>query len=715
MNLEQLFSKMSLKEKIFQLEQFNSVLLKPLVGWDATGPMKNLGLTEEDLKMTGSVLNSMGAERMKGIQTEFLEKSQQEIPLAFMHDVIHGYRTIYPINLGLACSFNLDLIRDVAEMAAREAVLDGVNVTFAPMVDLARDARWGRVMETSGEDPYWNSLIAAATVQGFQKGGIATCVKHFAAYGGAVAGKDYAEVDMSEYTLREYYLPAYKAAIDAGAEMVMPSFNLLNGVPATGNTWLLQDILRDEWGFDGVVVSDYAAICEMITHGYAEDEKDAACKALLAGVDVEMCSTMYAHHLEQLLAEGKVTQEQIDRAVLRVLRLKEKLGLFENPYRRADAQKAKEVILCEKHRTLARKSVEESAVLLKNNGVLPLSHDTKSMAVIGPHGDTGHVLGWWLCGGLAEETITVCEGLRRWNQNLNVRYAKGCEIGWNNTDESLIAEAVEVAKTSETVVLCLGEKEEESGESNSKTDLDLPQIQYKLLEAVLAVNQNVVVLLFTGRPLAITRLHRLAPAILNVWWPGTECGSAVANLLFGDVVPSGKITMTFPYSSGQCPIYYNHCRTGRPSPYGRYDIQHSTRYLDTPNEPLYPFGYGLSYSDFAYSDLQLSSDTMQSGGEILASITVQNVGKYKAKETVQLYICDVAASLVRPVKELKGFEKVELEAGESRRISFKIAEEMLAFYGVGMKRTVESGRFYVFIGKDSDVAEYKEFRLLSSR
>jgi beta-glucosidase len=712
MNIEELLKVMSLKEKIFQLEQFNSVLLKPLKGWDATGPMRDMGLTEEDLKDTGSLLNSMGAERMKDIQKEFLEKNGNKIPLAFMHDVIHGYRTIYPINLGLACSFNLDLIRDCAEMAATEAVLDGVNVTFAPMVDLARDARWGRVMETSGEDPYLNSQIARVTVEGFKKGGIATCVKHFAAYGGAEAGKDYASVDMSEYTLREYYLPAYKAAIDAGADMVMPSFNVLNGIPATGNAWLLNDVLRDEWGFDGVIVSDYGAIAEMCAHGYAEDEKDAAYKALTANVDIEMCSTLYAHNLEKLLEEGKITQAQIDKAVLRVLRLKKKLGLFENPYRFANEERAKDVFLCDKHRELAKKAIEESAVLLKNDGVLPLFKTTKSVAVIGPHGDTGHMLGWWLCGGLAEETITVCEGLRRYNPNMDVRYAKGCEIGWNSTNESYISEAVALAKNSEAVVLCIGEKEEESGESNSKANLELPEVQYKLLEEVLAVNKNAVVLLFTGRPLALTRLNAIAPAILNVWWPGTECGNAVANLLFGEVVPSGKITMSFPYASGQCPIYYNHYRTGRPSPYGRYDILHATRYLDAPNEPLYPFGYGLSYTDFTYSGIELSSNSMECGGEITASVTITNAGKYKAKETVQLYIRDVAGSFVRPVKELKGFEKIELDVGESKKITFTITEEMLAFYGADMRRNAEKGKFHVFIGKDSDVETYQEFELL---
>lgn len=712
MKIKEMLSTMSLKEKIFQLEQFNSVLLKPLEGWDATGPMKDLGVTEEDLRDTGSLLNSMGAERMKDIQKDFLANNEKKIPLAFMHDVIHGYRTIYPVNLGLACSFDLDLMRDCAEMAATEAVLDGVNVTFAPMVDLARDARWGRVMETSGEDPYLNSLIAKATVEGFKKGGIATCVKHFAAYGGALAGKDYTEVDMSEYTLREYYLPAYKAAVDAGADMVMPSFNVLNGIPSTGNVWLLKDILRDEWGFDGVIVSDYGAVWELCVHGYAEDAKDAAYKALNAGVDIEMCSTMYAHNLEELLKEGKITEAQIDQAVLRILRLKEKLGLFENPYGKANAQKAQEVILCNQHREIARKAVEESAVLLKNDGVLPLSRDTKSVAVIGPHGDTGHVLGWWLCGGLAEDTVTVCDGLRKYNPDMDVRYAKGCEIGWNATDESYIAEAVELAKNSEAVVLCLGEKEEETGESNSKTILDIAEVQYKLLEAVLAVNQNVVVLLFTGRPLAITRLDKLVPAILNVWWPGTECGNAVANLLFGDVVPSGKLTMTFPYTSGQCPIYYNHYRSGRPLPYGVNDVLHATRYIDTPNEPLYPFGYGLSYTQFTYSNVALSADTMTFGGEITASVTVTNTGKYKAKETVQLYIRDLAGSHVRPVKELKGFEKVELDAGESKKITFTITEEVLAYYGAGMRRIAEKGKFYVFIGTNSDTENYKEFCLI---
>ncbi len=711
MKIEEILSRMSLKEKIFQLEQFNSVLLKPLAGWDATGPMKDLKLAEEDLQYTGSVLNSTGAERMRDIQTEFLAKNEKKIPLAFMHDVIHGYRTIYPINLGLASSFNLDLMRDCAEMAATEAVLDGVNVTFAPMVDLARDARWGRVMETSGEDPYLNSQVAKVTVEGFKKGGIATCVKHFAAYGGALAGKDYAEVDMSEYALREYYLPAYKAAIDAGVDMVMPSFNVLNGIPATGNTWLMKDILREEWGFDGVIISDYGAIWELVAHGYAEDEKDAAYKALTAGVDVEMCSTMYAHNLEKLLQEGKITEAQIDKAVLRVLRLKEKLGLFEKPYRFADEKKADEIVLCDRHREIARKAAEESAVLLKNDGVLPLSKSTKTVAVIGPHGDTGHVLGWWLCGGLAEETVTVCDSLRRYKDDLTVRYAKGCEIGWDNTDECYISEAVELAKNSEAVVLCLGEKEEESGESNSKTNLDLPEIQYKLLEKILEVNQNVAVLLFTGRPLACTRLQAKAPAILNVWWPGTECGNAVANLLFGEVVPSGKITMSFPYSSGQCPIYYNHYRTGRPSPHGRYDILHATRYLDTPNEPLYPFGYGLSYSEFDYSAVELSSNVMKRGEEITASVTVTNTGKYKAKETVQLYIRDLAGSFVRPVKELKDFEKIELDAGESKKVAFTITEETLAFYGADMQKKAENGKFHVFIGGSSDVESYQEFEL----
>lgn len=703
---------MTLKEKLFQLEQFNSVLLKPLKGWDATGPMQQLGIKEGELSLTGSVLNSMGAERMKDIQYDFLKKNSNGIPLMFMHDVIHGYRTIYPINLGLAASFNLELIHSCAEMAAREAVVDGVNVTFAPMVDLARDARWGRVMETSGEDTYLTSIIAKTTVDGYKKGGVATCVKHLAAYGAAEAGKDYSVADMSEYTMREYYLPAYKAAIDAGADMVMPSFNVLNGIPATGNKWLLTDVLRNEWGFDGVVVSDYAAVAELVAHGYAEDDKDAAYKAFSAGVDIEMCSANYVHYLEELLSEEKISEKQIDAAVLRVLNLKKKLGLFNNPYRYADYNRAEEIILCDDHREIARKAVEESCVLLKNDGILPFSKETKSVAVIGPHGNTGHVLGWWLCGGLAEETVTVCDGLRNYNENLEVCFERGCEGGLECTDESGISKAVESAKKCDAVVLCLGESENESGESNNKTYLDLPEVQYKLLNSVLEVNKNVVVLLFTGRPLAAVRLHRIAPAILNVWWPGTECGNAVANLLFGKVVPSGKLTMSFPYSSGQCPIYYNHFQSGRPAPKGRYDILHTTRYLDSPNEPLYPFGYGLSYTNFVYSEPILSANSLKRGESLEVSVTVINNGGYKAKEVVQLYIRDVCGSIVRPVKELKGFQKIVLEKGESKTVTFTITEDMLAFYGADGKRKAENGRFYIYIGTDSDVDTYKEFQLI---
>lgn len=412
------------------------------------------------------------------------------------------------------------------------------------------------------------------------------------------------------------------------------------------------------------------------------------------------------------MSEGKINEEQIDAAVLRVLNLKKKLGLFDNPYRYADKEKTEKIILCNKNREIARKAVEESCVLLKNNGVLPFSKETKSVAVIGPHGNTGHVLGWWLCGGLAEETVTVCDGLRNYNEDLDVCFVQGCEGGWNCTDEGGIAEAVSMAKTCEAVVLCLGESENESGESNNKTYLDLPEIQYKLLDAVMAVNKNVVVLLFTGRPLATVRLHKVAPAILNVWWPGTECGNAVANLLFGKVVPSGKITMSFPYSSGQCPVYYNHYSTGRPAPYGKFDIQHSTRYLDTPNDPLYPFGYGLSYTEFSYSNITLSSNIMKRDEEIIAIVTVTNIGKYCAKETVQLYIQDVCGSFVRPVKELKGFKKIELEVGESKTVEFIITEDMLAYYGADRQRKAEKGKFYVYIGTNSDTQNYQEFKFV---
>ena len=715
MDFKAILDKMTVKEKAYQLLQLNTLAFSVDKGVvKITGPVAKEEIDKDFIFETGSALNSVGAQRMLDIQTNYLKNSNNKIPLMFMQDVIHGYRTIYPINLGIAASFDTKLAHDCAQMAAKEASIDGVQVTFAPMVDLVRDARWGRVMESSGEDPYLNCKMAKATVEGFQgdmgKYNVAACVKHFAAYGAAECGRDYNTVDMSEQTLREYYLPSYKAAVDAGVKMLMTSFNSLNGIPAAGNKWLVDGILRKEWGFDGVVISDYASFKEMITHGFAENDKDAAHKAMEATGDIEMVSTSYARFLEDLVKEGKVTMEQVDTAVLRVLKLKDELGLLDNPFRYTNVEESAKIILCPEHRALARYAAEQSAVLLKNEGVLPLSENVSSVAVIGPLGNTGEIHGNWPCGAKVEETIGVFDGIMNIVGD-RVKYAKGCDVAFDSTDDSGIEEAVELAKNSEAVILCLGEDQFDSGEGHCKSKLELPYVQYKLLYEVLKVNKNVAVLLFTGRPLALERLDKNAPAILNMWMPGTEGGNAAANLVFGRAVPSGKLTMSFPYTVGQCPIYYNHYNTGRPKPETDERVTFTASFIDVPNRPLYPFGYGLSYTTFEYSDCKIDKTEMKSGEKIIASVKVKNTGSYKGKETVQLYIRDLVGSVVRPVKELKGFEKIELDAGEEKVVSFEIDEESLAFVGADMQRKAEKGKFHVFIAPNSACKPFAEFEL----
>jgi len=716
MDIKALLDKMTVKEKAYQLLQLNTLAYSVDKGVvKITGPVAQDEIDKDYIFEAGSALNSVGAQRMIDIQSNYLKNSNNKIPLVLMQDVIHGYRTIYPINLAISASFDTKLAHDCAAMAAKEASIDGVQVTFAPMVDLVRDARWGRVMESSGEDPYLGCKMAKATVEGYQgdmgKYNIAACVKHFAAYGAAESGRDYNTVDMSERTLREYYLPTYKAAIDAGVKMLMTSFNSLNGIPAAGNKWLVNDVLRKEWGYDGVVISDYASFKEMITHGYAENTKDAAHKAMTASGDIEMVSTTYAMNMEELVAEGKITMEQLDKAVLRVLKLKEELGMFDNPYRYTNVEEAERIILCPEHRDLARYAAEQCAVLLKNDGVLPLSEDVRSVAVIGPLANTGEIYGNWPCGAKAEETIPVFEGIKAIVGD-RAKYAKGCDVALNSTDYSGIEEAVELAAKSEAVILCLGEDQFDSGEGHCKSKLELPYAQYKLLFEVLKVNKNVAVLLFTGRPLALERLDKNAPAILNMWMPGTEGGNAAANLVFGRAVPSGKLTMSFPYTVGQCPIYYNQYMTGRPKPETDERITFTSSFIDVPNRPLYPFGHGLSYTTFEYSDHKIDKTQMKVGEKITASVKVKNVGKYKAKETVQLYIRDLVGSVVRPIKELKGFEKIELNAGEERVVSFEINEESLAFVGADMQRKAEKGKFQVFIAPSSNCKPFAEFELI---
>ncbi|MBQ9743504.1 MAG: beta-glucosidase BglX [Clostridia bacterium] len=716
---KEILAKMTLEDKIYHLEQITTAtyLTKGSTYEVITGPNSKLKLNKEMIYDVGTSLNLVGAETMIDALTNYLDKSKSKRPPVFMQDVIHGHRTLYPINLAVAASFDRELASELASMAAKEASLDGVSVTFAPMVDLVRDPRWGRVMESSGEDPYLNSEMAKATVRGFQgdmgKYNLAACVKHFAAYGAAEAGRDYNTVDVSERTLREYYLPAYKAAIDAGVKMLMAAFNIVDGVPCVGNKHLMKDILRDEWGFDGVVISDYGAVEEMIVHGACEDKKEAALRAIEAECDIEMMSSCYAEHLRALIDEGKVTEEQIDKSVLRILDLKESLGILDNPYRSVNIEESKRVQLSTEHRALARRGAEQSAVLLKNDGVLPFSKNVSSVALIGPLASTGKIHGSWHCGGRAEETVSVYEGLTNLLGD-RVKYAPGCYIEYYSEDESLFDEAVELAKSSECVVLCLGEHQDYSGEANCRADIQLPEIQYKLLDKILEVNKNVAVALFTGRPLAISRLHSTAPAILNMWMPGTEGGNACANLIFGNAVPSGKITMTFPRALGQCPIYYNHYTTGRPK-LPKDDLNrvlYTSSYIDVPNSPLYPFGYGLSYTTFEYSDMSLSASTMKSDEKIIASAKIKNTGDYKGKEAVQLYIRDVKGSCVRPVKELKGFEKIELDVGEEATVSFEITEPMLRYWNQKLEHVSEKGEFEVFIGKDSTCVPFAKFELI---
>ena len=714
MDLLALLEKMSLAEKCYQLQQVNSNIFMADENMPITGPEFYLQFDKRYKYEVASVYNSYGAERNIAIQKEFLEKSKNKIPLAFMLDVIHGYRTIYPINLGLASSFDRQLIRECTAMAAKEASVDGIHLTFAPMLDVSRDARWGRCMESCGEDTYLTCEMARESVLGFQGNGgkytIGASLKHIAGYSAPMSGKDYDSSDISESALREVYLPPYKSAVDAGAMVAMPAQNAINGIPGNGNSFILKDILRNEWGFDGVCISDYGSIENLIAHGFCENKEQAAYEAINANIDMEMVSTCYINNIEKLLSDGKITMEQVDTAVMRVLRLKEKLGLFENPYGSANVEEAKKILACPEHREIARRSAEESAVLLKNDGVLPFSPEIKRVAIIGPHANNKKIVGSWWCAYKPQETVTVLEGVKSLLPNAEVIYETGCTLDIEDRDYSQIDKAVALAKSADVVILCVGEDQADSGESNSKAKLTLSSVQRELIEKVSKSNKNTALVLFTGRPLVLTGIEDNVGAILNMYFPGTEGGSAVARLLFGECSPCGKLTMSFPRSEGQCPIYYNHHRTANLRTDDNKRILYESGYIDSPNSPLYPFGYGLSYSNFEYSDLKLSDKELKDGGSIIASVKVKNTGNYKAKEIVQLYIRDLVGSLVRPIKELKGFEKIELLPNEEKTVEFIINEDMLKFVKRDLTYGAEEGDFQVFIGKDSRCQPFDEFK-----
>lgn len=728
--LLELLNSMTIKEKIGQLLQLSSAFYsnKDVV----TGPLRFLGIDKENVELSGSTLNLVSADAIIHTQKEHLEKSDKKIPLLFMADVINGYKTIFPTPLALGCTFHPELLRDCARIAAKEASVAGLHVTYSPMVDLVRDARWGRVMESTGEDSFLNSVYAKEIVKGYQGNSlldeytIAACVKHFAAYGAPSGGREYGWVDMSERLLREQYLVAYKAAIDENCALVMSSFNTLNGIPATGDKWLMREILRDEWGFDGVIISDYAAIAELVAHGYAKDDKEAAKIALEAGIDIDMMTSVYVKNLEKLIHEKQVSIDLLDESVLRVLELKNKLGLFENPYRFANPTLEKELILSKEHRKVARKAATESMVLLKNNGILPLKKsiiENQKIACIGPYVDSKSLYGAWSIFGNREDAITLKEAIINRKEDIQVEFLDGCKIlsedPWNLDkrditpleEEKMLEEAIHLASNSDVVVLALGEHYIYTGEGSSRGDITLPKVQLNLFEKVYEVNKNIIVVLFNGRPLDIVSIEGRAAAILEAWYPGTEGGNAICDIIFGDVNPSGRLSMSFPYCVGQVPIYYNNYNTGRPANEKVYENRYSSRYIDIPNKPLYPFGYGLSYSKFEYSNIGLENTVLASTGSIKASVIIKNNSEYSGTEIVQLYIRDLYGSVVRPLKELKGFRRISLQPYEEKEVVFEITEDMLRFYNTKMNYESEEGEFTLFIGHDSSVSNGINFIL----
>ncbi|MCM3718563.1 beta-glucosidase BglX [Fictibacillus phosphorivorans] len=716
--VQHLIDEMTLEEKIGQLLQLATPFFKGSSDQGfITGPMQEMGITDEMVRDTGSVLGGSGAKETRNIQDAHLKENRLGIPLLMMADIVHGFKTIFPVPLAIGCSWDMELAEKSAEIAAKEASVSGVHVTFAPMVDLVRDPRWGRVMESTGEDPFLNSEFARAFVRGFQgsdltndKDRVAACVKHFAAYGAPEGGRDYNTVNMSERQLRESYLPAYKAALDEGCEMVMTAFNTVDGIPATANKKLMRELLRDEWGFNGVIISDWGAVKEQLPHGVAEDEREAAYKALQAGVDIEMMTNCYIHHLKELVESGALPESLIDESVERILTLKQKLGLFEDPYRGADEKRAEEVILCEEHRQSARELAAKSCVLLKNENVLPLKPEQK-IALIGPFAESGDLMGPWSWQGAHDDVVKVDAGLRAKLADASLlSVASGSDI--ESVTPEQIKEAVDTAKDADVVVLAVGEASFMSGEAGCRADIRLPEPQLQLIQEIKKLGKPTVAVLFNGRPLDLHGVIENVDALLEAWYPGTEGGAAIADLLFGDVNPSGRLSMSMPYSVGQVPVYYNHFNTGRPQPTPENKERYLSHYLDIPNEPLFPFGYGLSYTEFAYEDVKLSSDTLTEDGTITASVTVTNTGDRAGEELVQLYIRDIAGEVVRPVKELKGYQKVTLQPGESTTVTFEITEEMLRYHHENLEFKSDAGKFTAFIGKNSHDVTEVPFRLV---
>lgn len=718
-DLDALLAQMTLEEKVGQMAQYSGHLL---IKTDAeiTGPMAALKLSREDLGRIGSVLSFKNAAEVIEIQQQHLEADRNKIPLLFMLDVIHGYRTVYPLPIAMGASFDPKLAEECAAMAAREASASGVHVTFSPMVDHSRDARWGRVAESCGEDPLLNGIMGAAQVRGYRgndlqsKESIAACVKHFAAYGGAEGGRDYDQAEISEHTLREQYLPAYKACLDAGADMVMAAFNVVGGVPAVCNRWLMNTVMREEWGAEPVVISDHSSIKELLNHGVAADYTQASELAFRAGCHIDMCSNAYMHELKTLVENGTICESEIDKLVLQILQLKDKLGLFEDPIRGASAEREAKTHLCPEHRAIVRRAANECAVLLKNNGILPISADVKKIALIGPFAEEQELLGYWYGYGRSDETVSVAEGLRKALPQAEIVCVKGCEARIGQPDNTDFTEAAAAAKQADIVILCLGDRQEYSCESNSRADIALVGTQNALAQAVIEANPNTAVVLFTGRPLAIPELDAIAPAILNMWFPGNEAGNAVADLLLGKANPCGKINMSFPKFVGQCPVYYNRTNSGRPKPVekdGEY-VRYTAGYLDHGSFALYPFGHGLSYSNFIYEDLTVSKESFTAEESVDIRITVYNDSDRAGKETVLLFMRDMVGSTARPVQQLIAFEKVEFAPYERKTVTFRVDEPMLRFWNWENKFVSEPGVFQFSTGCADRLILAKEATLM---
>lgn len=724
-----LMKKMTLEEKIGQLNL-------PVTGEITTGQAKSSDISAKIKRgEVGGLFNLKGVAKIKDVQELAVEESRLGIPLLFGMDVIHGYETIFPIPLGLSCTWDLSAIEESARIAAVEASADGISWTFSPMVDVSRDPRWGRVSEGNGEDPFLGAEIAKAMVRGYQGDNmkrndeIMACVKHFALYGAPEGGRDYNTVDMSRQRMFNEYMLPYQAAVEAGVGSVMASFNEVDGIPATANKWLMTDVLRKQWGFNGFVVTDYTGIYEMIDHGIG-DMQEVAARAINAGVDMDMVSDAFVGTLKQSVRDGKVSMQTINNACRLILEAKYKLGLFADPYKYCDLKRPARDIFTAEHRAVARRIAGESFVLLKNEAVLPLSMKG-NIAVIGPLADTrSNMPGTWSVAAVLDKSPSLIEGLKEMTAGrANILYAKGSNLIGDaayeeratlfgrslnrdgRTDAQLLEEALAVAKKSDVIVAALGESSEMSGESSSRTSLDIPDVQRTLLQELLKTGKPIVLVLFTGRPLTLEWEQAHVPAILNVWFGGSEAAYAIGDVLFGAVNPSGKLTMTFPKNVGQVPIYYAHKNTGRPLHAGKWFEKFRSNYLDVDNEPLYPFGYGLSYTTFAYSDITLDRTSLSMNGSVTAKVTLTNTGDRDGAEVVQLYIRDVVGSSTRPVKELKGFQKVFLKVGESREVSFKITPDLLKYYNYDLQYVAEPGTFDLMIGTDSRNVKTATFTL----